>query len=229
MFIVFVIIILKTLPCLLLSYHSLLSLQTCSYLRFSCSTVLRIATLYAEWCPCLPAEYRILEIKAIEKDVVQFEQDHNPLTQLADQTELQFIKFRMLFIVLFLIYTILPSITSSPNSRSAAFTSMELFTTHIPSMCFSLFYTVYSMIFIKSEALSSFVALINAKSEYVRYISHELRTPLNVALIGIEMLTRELEVNTYLLLLRPVLVTCFLNPLLTALFAPAAVTDCLSD
>ena len=85
------------------------------------------------------------------------------------------------------------------------------------------------MIFIKSEALSSFVALINAKSEYVRYISHELRTPLNVALIGIEMLTRELEVNTYLLLLRPVLVTCFLNPLLTALFAPAAVTDCLSD
>ena len=51
------------------------------------------------------------------------------------------------------------------------------------------------MIFIKSEAMSSFMALIHAKSEYVRYISHELRTPLSVALIGMEMLTRELEVS----------------------------------
>ena len=39
------------------------------------------------------------------------------------------------------------------------------------------------------------MALIHAKSEYVRYISHELRTPLSVALIGMEMLTRELEVS----------------------------------
>ena len=169
------------------------SIMKLGMIQFAKPWVLRIATLYVEKIPCLSAENRILEGKAIEMDIEQCEKD--PLTQLAEESDILFIKFRMVFIVLFAIYTVLPAITSSPNNRSALFTSLDLFTTHIPSMCFSLFYTVYSMIYIKSEAMSSFMALINAKSEYVRYISHELRTPLSVALIGLEMLTRELEVT----------------------------------
>jgi signal transduction histidine kinase len=39
------------------------------------------------------------------------------------------------------------------------------------------------------------LALIESKKVYVRYISHEMRTPLNAILLGLTLLTHDLQAS----------------------------------
>ena len=69
----------------------------------------------------------------------------------------------------------------------------NLFLQVISFVIFQASTLIFDMRRVKFEVVEGFVALIDAKKNYVRYISHELRTPLNAAIAGIQMLEYDLR------------------------------------
>jgi signal transduction histidine kinase len=67
--------------------------------------------------------------------------------------------------------------------------------TSLPFVLFVLLLAVLSMRVVKSEMTDALLALIESKKVYVRYISHEMRTPLNAILLGLTLLTHDLQAS----------------------------------
>ena len=65
----------------------------------------------------------------------------------------------------------------------------------VAPIVFQLSVLFFDTRFVKHEAVSALVALLEAKKSYVRYISHELRTPLSAANSGLQMLQEELSAS----------------------------------